>query len=437
MARDGVLEFMNQNLATRILAFLIIGLAFGSAIQLFANPDGFLQTYLIGGLFHAGGSIFVGMIKLLVVPLIFISIVNAVCNLEDVGQFGRLGFKTFGLYLANTVIAIAAAIGLAMLVQPGIGANLGLADESLTLSRTSLPNLLDMVIAVVPTNPFQAFAEGNILQILFMAIITGVAVKKLENHETHSVSNAFALANSVMMKLITMVMSMAPLGVLFLTAKLGATLDAGSIVSVMTYVLTALAVMVVWLFVFYPLVVGITTGISPLQFIRQTREQMMFSLSTASSNATIPVTFRTLTEKLGVSEKVAGFSVPLGATMNMSGAAIYMVVATIFVANAYGVELSSTALFTLGFTAFLLAIATGGIPGGAVVTTGVLLHTLGLPAEALGIIIATDRILDAACTVTNVVGDTAVSTIVAKSEGQISDVTVEGNHKSAGEVQFG
>ncbi len=414
---------MNNNLATRIMAALVAGLILGSAIQYFASPEGFFQSYLVDGLFHAGGSIFVGMIKLLVVPLIFISIVNAVCSLEDVSQFGRLGFKTFGLYLGNTVIAITAAIGLAMLVQPGIGANLGLADETLTLSRTNLPNLLDMVIGVVPTNPVQAFAEGNILQILFMAIITGVAVKKLENHETHSVSNAFALANSVMMKLITMVMNLAPWGVFFLTAKLGATLDAGSIVSVMAYVGTALAVMVIWLFVFYPLVIGLTTGISPLHFIRQTREQMMFSLSTASSNATIPVTFRTLTEKLGVSEKVAGFSVPLGATMNMSGAAIYMVVATIFVANAYGVDLNGAALFTLGFTAFLLAIATGGIPGGAVVTTGVLLHTLGLPVEALGIIIATDRILDAACTVTNVVGDTAVSTIVAKTEGQIDEVT--------------
>ncbi|MGB0360339.1 MAG: dicarboxylate/amino acid:cation symporter [Endozoicomonas sp.] len=414
---------MHNNLAARILASLVIGLILGGTIQIFASPDGFLQSYIVGGLFHAGGSIFVGMIKMLVVPLIFISIVNAVCNLEDIGQFGRLGFKTFGLYLLNTVIAISAAIGIAMVIQPGIGANLGLADETLTLSRTNLPNLLDMVIAVVPTNPIQAFAEGNILQILFMAIITGIAVKKLENHETHSVSKSFALANSVMMKLITMVMSIAPIGVLFLTAKLAATLDADSIISVLTYVLTALTVMIAWLFVFYPLVIGITTGISPMRFIRETREQMMFALSTASSNATIPVTFKTVTEKLGVSEKIAGFSVPLGATMNMSGAAIYMVVATIFVANAYGVELSTTALFTLGFTAFLLAIATGGIPGGAVVTTGVLLHTLGLPIEALGIIIATDRILDAACTVTNVVGDTAVSTIVGKSEGQVSDIT--------------
>ncbi len=428
---------MSKNLATRILAALVAGLLIGGCIQAFASPEGFFQSYLVNGLFHAGGSIFVGMIKLLVVPLIFISIVNAVCSLEDIGQFGRLGFKTFSLYLVNTVIAITAAIGLAAIVQPGLGANLGLADESLTLSRTHLPSLLDMLIGIVPTNPFQAFAEGNILQILFMAIITGIAIKKLENHETHSVSKGFGLANSVMMKLVTMVMSLAPWGVFFLTAKLGATLDSGSIASVLGYVLTALAVMVFWLFVFYPAVIDITTGISPLAFIRKTREQMMFSLSTASSNATIPVTFKTLTEKLGVSEKVAGFSVPLGATMNMSGAAIYMVVATIFIANAYGIDLNMAEMMTLGFTAFLLAIATGGIPGGAVVTTGVLLHTLGLPVEALGIIIATDRILDAACTVTNVVGDTAVSTIVAKTEGEISPSAEDSkSHVASPSVQF-
>ncbi|OED43134.1 sodium:glutamate symporter [Endozoicomonas sp. (ex Bugula neritina AB1)] len=413
---------MNDNLAGRILISLIAGIILGFAIQLLASPDGVLQNYLIGGLFHAGGSIFVGMIKLMVVPLIFISIVNAVCSLEDIGQFGRLGFKTFSLYLVNTVIAISAAIAIAMLLQPGNGADLGFSDEGFTLSRTNMPNLLDMVIGIVPTNPFQAFAEGNILQILFMAILTGIAIKKLENHETHSVSKAFSLANSVMMKLVTMVMSLAPIGVFFLTGKLAATLDINSIASVLSYVLTGLFVMGLWLFVFYPVVIGLITGISPIRFIQATREQMMFALSTASSNATIPVTFKTLTEKLGVSEKVAGFSVPLGATMNMSGAAIYMVVATIFVANACNVELEFTALVTLGFTAFLLAIATGGIPGGAAVTTGVLLHTLGLPVEALAIILATDRILDAACTVTNVVGDTAVSTIVAKTESQINPV---------------
>lgn len=407
---------MSNNLASRILIALVGGLILGGLIQAIATPDGFLQTYLVQNVFGTGGSLFVAMIKLVVVPLIFVSIVNAVCTLEDVSQFGRLGVKTFGLYLVNTVIAIAAAIALATLIQPGLGANLGLADATVSLNVKEPPSLLAMVVNVVPTNPFKAFADGNILQILFMAIITGVAIKKLENHDTHSASKAFSVANSVMMKLITMIMSLAPYGVFFLTAKLGATLDTASILSVLSYVGTALAVMVFWLLVFYPLVVSLLTRRSPLEFLSKTREQMMFALSTASSNATIPVTLRTLTDKLGVSSRVAGFSVPLGATMNMSGAAIYMAVATIFVANAYGIGLSMADLITLGFTTFLLAIATGGIPGGAVVTTGVLLNTLGLPIEALGIIIAVDRILDAACTVVNVVGDTAVSTIVAHTE---------------------
>ena len=407
---------MGSNLAPRILIALLIGLIFGGLVQAFAAPEGFLQTYLIANTFGTGGSLFVSMIKLVVMPLIFISIVNAVCTLEDISQFGRLGVKTFGLYLINTVIAIAAAIFLSTLLQPGLGADLGMADASVSLSLREPPSLLAMVIGIVPENPFQAFAEGNILQILFMAIITGVAIKKLENHDTHSASKAFAVANSVMMKLITMIMSLAPWGVFFLTAQMAATLDMASILSVMSYVGTGLLVIVFWLFVFYPLVVGAITRRSPVEFIRQTREQMMFALSTASSNATIPVTLRTLTDKLNVSSRVAGFSVPLGATMNMSGAAIYMVVATIFVANAYGLTLGGAELVTLGFTTFLLAIATGGIPGGAIVTIGVLLHTLGLPVEALGIIIAVDRILDAACTVVNVVGDTAVSTIVAHTE---------------------
>ncbi|WP_281648846.1 dicarboxylate/amino acid:cation symporter [Parendozoicomonas sp. Alg238-R29] len=407
---------MKNNLASRIMIALAAGLLLGSLIQSFAAPDGFLQTYLVQNIFGTGGSLFVAMIKLVVVPLIFVSIVNAVCSLEDVGQFGRLGMKTFSLYLVNTVIAITAAIGLATLIQPGLGAELGLADATVNLNIKEPPSMLAMIVDIVPVNPFKAFSDGNILQILFMAIITGVAIKKLENHETHSASKAFAVANSVMMKLITMIMSLAPWGVFFLTAKLGATLDTASILSVLSYVGTALTVMVFWLFVFYPLAISLITRRNPLDFLRQTREQMMFALSTASSNATIPVTLRTLTDKLNVSSRVAGFSVPLGATMNMSGAAIYMAVATIFVANAYGVVLGSAELVTLGFTTFLLAIATGGIPGGAVVTTGVLLHTLGLPIEALGIIIAVDRILDAACTVVNVVGDTAVSTIVAHTE---------------------
>lgn len=173
------------------------------------------------------------------------------------------------------------------------------------------------------------------------------------------------------------------------------------------------------------MMVGLTTGIKPSAFLRHTREQILFSLSTASSNATIPVTMRTLTDKIGVSKSVAGFGVPLGATMNMSGVSIYIALATLFVANAFGQPINSADIFTLGLTILLLSIGAGGVPGGGVVMVGVLLHQLGLPPEGLAIIAAVDRINDMFCTSSNVVGDTAVNTIVAKSENEIGTAETE------------
>ena len=426
---------MHKNLAPRILLALIMGMFTGIAIQLFSPTSGAVQSYLVSGLFHAVGVMFVAMIKMLVIPLIFVSIVHAVCSLNDITQVGRLGLKTFLIYLANTFVAIISSMAITVMVAPGTSANLGRADQLIRTSNSELPSLLNMLINVVPANPFQAVVEGNILQILFMAIIIGVAIKKLENHETHSVSNAFSLANSVMMKLVGMVMSLAPYGVYFLTARLAATLNGSSILSVLSYVLTCLAIMCLWLFVIYPILIGLVIKRSPMVFIRNTREQVMFALSTASSNASIPITYQTLIEKFKVPEHVAGFTVPLGATINMSGSAIYMTVAALFVANAWHVNLSLLEMGTMGFTTFLLAIATGGIPGGAAVSTGVLLHTMGLPVEAMAIILATDRITDAGCTVTNVVGNTVAGILCSVGEkaskiptiaSKTNDSTVQG-----------
>ena len=407
---------MQKHLAPKILIALTLGVVSGIIIQLLASPTGIIQEYLVSGLFHAIGVMFVAMIKMLVVPLIFVSIVHAVCSLNDISQVGRLGVKTFAIYLGNTFFALLSTLIITVLVAPGTGANLGHVDHLVRSGQSELPSLLNMVINVVPVNPFQAVVEGNILQILFMAIMTGIAIKKLENHETHSVSNAFSLANSVMMKLIGMVMSLAPYGVFFLTAKLAASLNGNSILSVLSYVLTCLLIMCLWLFVIYPILIGLVIRRSPMVFIRNTREQMMFALSTASSNASIPITYQTLIEKFKVPEHIAGFTVPLGATINMSGSAIYMTVAALFVANAWHVDLTLLELGTMGFTTFLLAVATGGIPGGAAVSTGVLLHTMGLPVEAMAIILATDRITDAGCTVTNVVGNTVAGILCAVGE---------------------
>ncbi|MCG7489984.1 dicarboxylate/amino acid:cation symporter [Vibrio sp. Of14-4] len=409
---------MDKSLSSKIFVGLFAGLLIGTAIQYLFNGVAIFDTYLLGAAEGAGG-MFVSLIKLLVVPLVYVSIVCGIVDLKDITSFGRLGGKTFALYIINTIIAIAAALTVGLLVQPGADANLaGTISESVKLTTTETPDIFSLVVNIVPSNPVQAFANGDMLQIIFMAILTGLAIQALDSRGGPAI-RTFKLANEIMMKLVGLVMSLAPYGVFALMIQLGATLDAHTLASVASYVALVIAMLVFWIFVFYPMAVGIATGTSPKTFLRATREQILFSLSTASSNATIPVTMRTLTEKLKVSESVAGFGVPLGATMNMSGVSIYIALATIFVANAFGQPINTADVFTLGLTILLLSIGAGGVPGGGVVMVGVLLHQLGLPPEGLAIIAAVDRINDMFCTSSNVVGDTAVNTIVAKTEGEI------------------
>ncbi|RTZ16229.1 dicarboxylate/amino acid:cation symporter [Vibrio aquaticus] len=415
---------MDKSLSSKIFVGLFAGLLIGTAIQYLFSGVAIFDTYLLGAAEGAGG-MFVSLIKLLVVPLVYVSIVCGIVDLKDITAFGRLGGKTFALYIINTIIAITAALTVGMIFQPGADANLaGTISETVKLTTTETPDIFSLVVNIVPSNPVQAFANGDMLQIIFMAILTGLAIQALDSRGGPAI-RTFKMANEIMMKLVGLVMSLAPFGVFALMIQLGATLDANTLMSVAGYVALVVAMLVFWIFVFYPTAVGIATGTSPKTFLRATREQILFSLSTASSNATIPVTMRTLTEKLKVSKSVAGFGVPLGATMNMSGVSIYIALATIFVANAFGQPINTADVFTLGLTILLLSIGAGGVPGGGVVMVGVLLHQLGLPPEGLAIIAAVDRINDMFCTSSNVVGDTAVNTIVAKTEGEIGKEEAE------------
>lgn len=411
---------MQQSLSSKIFIGLFVGLIIGTAIQYLFNGVTIMDTYFLG-LAEGVGGMFVSLIKLLVIPLVYVSIVCGIVELKDITSFGRLGGKTFGLYIINTIIAITAALTVGMIFAPGSGADLAGTVEagSVVLKTTETPDIFSLITNIVPSNPVQAFASGDMLQIIFMAILTGLAIQALDSRGGPAIKT-FKMANEIMMKLVGLVMSLAPFGVFALMVQLGATLDANTLMSVAGYVALVIAMLVFWIFVFYPMMVALTTGIKPTQFLRHTREQILFSLSTASSNATIPVTMRTLTDKIGVSKSVAGFGVPLGATMNMSGVSIYIALATIFVANAFGQPINSADLFTLGLTILLLSIGAGGVPGGGIVMVGVLLHQLGLPPEGLAIVAAVDRINDMFCTSSNVVGDTAVNTIVAKSEDEIN-----------------
>lgn len=409
---------MDKSLSTRIFIGLFAGLAIGSAIQYLLPGTGFLSTGVVAGASGVGG-MFISLIKLMVIPLVYISIVCGVCELKDVASFGRLGSKTFFLYIGNTVLAIIAALTVGMLLQPGLGASLPLSGKVVEVGATSTPDIGQMIMNIVPSNPIQAFASGDMLQIIFMAILTGLAIQALD-HSGGPAVRAFKIANEVMMKLVGLVMRLAPYGVFALMLQLGATMESATLISVAGYVALVVCMLVAWIFLVYPLLVWLLAGVKPSEFRRKTREQILFSLSTASSNATIPVTMRTLVEKFGVAKSIAGFGVPLGATMNMSGVSIYITLATLFVANATGATIHTGDLLSIGFTVLVLSIGAGGVPGGGVVMIGVMLMQLGLPMEALAIIMAVDRVCDMFCTSSNVVGDTAVCVVVAKSENEIA-----------------
>ena len=404
---------MTKSLSTRIFIGLFSGLILGSIIQYFLADIGFFSGTVVD-IASGAGTMFVNMIMMLVVPLVIVSIVCGVCELKDLNSFGRLGGKTFGFYIINTLVAIFAALAVALLLAPGKGVDMS-SSGGVDIVATELPNLVQLIVGIVPSNPVAAFTSGNMLQVIFMALLLGGVIKSLGETAKSAVSG-FQVANKIMMKLISVVMQLAPIGVFALMLKLGATLEAAIFGSVLEYLVVILSLLLLWIFVVYPFAVSMFTPVSAKEFRAKTREQILFSLSTASSNATIPVTMRTLTEKLGVNRAVAGFGVPLGATMNMGGVSIYITIAIFFVANAFGAPIGMDQLPALLFSIFLLSVGAGGVPGGGMVMIGVLIHQMGLPVEAFAIVAALDRLIDMVLTSCNVVGDAAVLTIVDETE---------------------
>ncbi|MBT1444256.1 dicarboxylate/amino acid:cation symporter [Shewanella sp. JM162201] len=404
---------MFKSLSAKIFLGLAIGLVSGTLVQYGLHDIPFFSSTLVD-IASGVGTMFVNMIMMLVVPLVFVSIVCGVCELKDLSSFGRLGGKTFGFYIINTLVAIFAALTVALLLEPGRGVDMS-GGNDVAITATELPSLMALIVDIVPRNPVAAFMSGNMLQVIFMALLLGGVMKSLGEHVAGAVSG-FQTANKIMMKLISVVMHLAPIGVAALMFKLGATLEAGVFLSVMEYLVLILGLLLLWIFVVYPYAVQLFTPVKASVFREKTQEQILFSLSTASSNATIPVTMRTLTEKLKVNRAVAGFGVPLGATMNMGGVSIYITIAIFFVANAFGMPITLEQLPSLIFSIFLLSVGAGGVPGGGMVMIGVLIHQMGLPVEAFALVAALDRLIDMVLTSCNVVGDTAVLTIVDQTE---------------------
>ncbi|MBT13567.1 MAG: dicarboxylate/amino acid:cation symporter, partial [Oceanospirillaceae bacterium] len=324
-------------------------------------------------------------------------------------------------YLITTGLAISVALILATWLKPGAGVNMPL-DADYTPPAT-MP-LIDVLVNIFPTNPVAAMAEGNMLQVIVFALLIGIAIGR-SGEFGDRIGAHFNDWNEVLMKLVTVLMHFAPYGVFCLLFTLFSQQGIGKVGDLLVYMLTVVGALLLHGFVVYPLLLKSLSGLSPVIFLRKMRNAQLFAFSTASSTATVPVTLRTVEERMGVKNRVAAFAVPLGATINMDGTAIMQGVATVFIAQAFQLNLAMTDYLLVIMTAMLASIGTAGVPGVGLVTLALVLQQVGLPLEGIALIIGVDRILDMMRTAVNITGDSMVSVVVAKSEKAIDTDTYQ------------
>ena len=403
---------------TKILIWMAAGLLLGSLINAFASDVGFIQDYFVNGLFHVVGAMFITGLKMLVVPLVTFSLICGVYGIGDITRLGRVGVKAFGLFILTTTLAITLAIIVAGIVGPGEGFEL--TGEQGEFTAPVAPPLTQVIIDLIPGNPVAAYAEGNMLQIIFFTILFAVCMLMV-GEPGRKVAEGAERLNNIMMQVVTVVMHVAPYGVFALMAKTFALQGLGLIMPMIAYFGTVVVVLLLHATGTLMTLLKLLAKISPVMFLRKMRTVQIFAFSTSSSNATIPVTLRTTERRLGVDNPTASFIVPFGATINMDGTAIMQGVATIFIANVYGIDLGLSGYLTVIGMAVLASIGTAGVPGVGLIMLAMVFKQVGLPVEGIALIMGVDRLLDMMRTAVNVTGDAAITTIVAKSEGSLDE----------------
>ena len=406
-----------MSLTNKILLAMIAGIFVGAGLNVFLpvlseSSVFLLNKYVVEGLFELVGQVFIASLKLLVVPLVLVSLICGSSSMGDSARMGPIAVKTLLLYLGTTAVAISMALFIAVLVSPGEAVSL---DTNVMFEAKSPPPLIQVLIDIFPSNPFAAMAEGRMLQVIVFALLVGYSISHAGEAGVR-IANFFRDMEEVVMRMVSVMMAFAPYGVFALLAKLFATMGIGTILDLAAYFFTVLGVLVLHGALTYGLMVKAFTGLSPVPMFQKMRRVWAFAFSTASSGATLPITLRTVEKGLGVKNSVAGFTVPLGATINMDGTAIMQGVATVFIAQAYGIDLTLSTFVTVILTATLASIGTAAVPGVGLITLALVLEQAGLPLEGIALIIGVDRLLDMVRTAVNVTGDAAVSLVVGRSE---------------------
>ncbi|CAG9621722.1 Proton/glutamate-aspartate symporter [Sutcliffiella rhizosphaerae] len=406
---------MKMTLTKKIVVGLIFGILVGLALNIFApslfNP---LDTYL----FQPLGQIFLNLITMLVVPIVFISITLGVVGLGDTKKLGSIGLKTVTFFLVTTCMAIIIGLTLALVFEPGNAGNFeNMMVDELTgdQKQEEAPPIMDTLLNIIPTNPVQAMAEGEMLQVIFFAILLGFAMNVL-GEKVNGIKSLLEQANDVIMLLVNLAIKTAPYGAFGLIASAVGGLGINAVKAMGAYFGVVLLALAIHFFIVYGAAIFFMAKTNPILFFKRFFPAISVAFSTSSSNATLPVSMDVAQENLGIPKKISSFIQPLGATINMDGTAIMQGVATIFIAQVYGVELSLMQLLTIVGLAVIASIGTAGVPGVGFILLAMVLQQVGLPVEGIALILGIDRILDMTRTSVNITGDAVCAMIVAKSE---------------------
>jgi len=393
----------------KLWAKILIGIILGGATGLILGENAIYLKPI--------GTLFLNMINMIIVPLILASTAVGITSIHDPKKLGRVGGKTILVYIITTFFALLTGLAIAYLFQTGEGLSLQ-AKETIVQPQTS--SIGEILISLVPKNPVAALVNGNILQIMVFAIFLGIAIN-FSGEKGKPLLHLLESVADVMYRLTSIIMEFSPIGVFALMAWVTGTFGFTLVGPLLKFLTTYYVACLIQLFVVYGFMIKGIAKLKLTPFFKGMSDAIMMAFSTGSSAATLPVAMHCVQENLGVSKNIAGFVLPLGLTMNMNGTAIFQVMSAIFVANAYGIQLDAYAYITLSLAAALSALGTAGVPGGGFIMLSAVLVSVGLPLDGLAIIAGIDRLRDMMTTVLNILGDSAVTVLIAKQEGEIDE----------------
>ena len=409
-----------MGLTTKIFVALIAGAILGIILCYLVPDSSFKKDVIVEGILYVIGQGFIRLMKMLVVPLVFCSLVCGSMSIGDTKKLGTVGVRTLVFYLATTALAVSVALTVGNLINPGVGLDMSSIQSSASSVETmEATSLTDTILNIIPDNPINSLASGTMLQVIVFALIVGVILAKM-GERAETVANFFSQFNDIMMEMTNMVMMAAPIGVYCLISRTFSNIGFSRFIPMAKYMLCVLGALAIHCLGSYSALMAIFTRLNPYKFIRKYFPVMSFAFSTATSNATIPLAIETLDEKIGVSKKISSFTIPLGATINMDGTAIMQGVAVCFAAQAFGIVLTPTDYLTVIATATLASIGTAGVPSVGLITLSMVFASVGLPVEAIAMIMGIDRILDMARTMVNITGDAMCTVIVANQDGTLN-----------------